>query len=63
MKVYLTGWIYRNKTTQHCAIYRGIAAPIHGKDSVVLEDLDRESIMFVVIPVEEFTEGWEEHYE
>jgi len=63
MKVYLSGWLYMNKNTGRVAIYRGPAAKIHGPAHAVLEDLDNfdGDIMFVVIPFEEFTEGWEEY--
>jgi hypothetical protein len=52
-----------NKNTGRVAIYRGPAAKIHGPAHAVLEDLDNfdGDIMFVVIPFEEFTEGWEEY--
>jgi hypothetical protein len=60
VRVYLTGYIYRNKHTGRCAIYRGPAAAIHGYENVVMEDLDSDGIMFVLIPFKEFREGWEE---
>jgi hypothetical protein len=64
MKVYLSGWIYRNKNTGHTAIYRGPASNIHGTGNVVLEDLEDltdGNIRFVLIPWQEFRDGWEEY--